>query len=100
MQLDMGIMLHTADLPYRDIIRMAQEAEELGYHGYWITEESGKEAFSLLALLARETKRIRLGTAIVNFYSRSPMTLAMAARSLHDISEGRFGPFGPPRACQ
>lgn len=94
MQLDMGIILHTGDMPYRDIIRMAQEAEDLGYHGFWLTEESGKEAFSLLAIIARETSRIRLCTGIVNFYSRSPTTLAMCARSLHDISGGRFGPFG------
>lgn len=94
MQLDMGIMLHTGDMPYDDIIRMAREAEDLGYHGFWLTEESGKEAFSLLAIIARETSRINLCTGIVNFYSRSPTTLAMCARSLHDISDGRFGPFG------
>lgn len=94
MNLDMGVILHTGDMSYADIIRYAQEAEELGYHGFWLTEESGKEAFSLLALIARETKRIKLCTGIVNFYSRSPTTLAMSARSLHDISDGRFGPFG------
>jgi 5,10-methylenetetrahydromethanopterin reductase len=94
MNLDMGVILHTGDMPYQDIIRYAQEAEELGYHGFWLTEESGKEAFSLLAVLARETRRINLCTGIVNFYSRSPTTLAMAARSLHDLSQGRFGPFG------
>jgi len=84
MKLDMGVMLHTGDMPYNDIIRYAQEAEALGYHGFWLTEESGKEAFSLLGVLARETKRINLCTGIVNFYSRSPTTLAMSARSLHD----------------
>ncbi len=94
MKLDMGVMLHTGDIPYEDIIRYAQEAEVLGYHGFWLTEESGKEAFSLLAVLARETKRINLCTGIVNFYSRSPTTLAMSARSLHVLSNGRFGPFG------
>ena len=94
MNLDMGVMLHTGDMPYADIIRYAQEAEELGYHGFWLTEESGKEAFSLLGVLARETKRINLCTGIVNFYSRSPTTLAMAARSIHELSGGRFGPFG------
>ena len=94
MKLEMGVMLHTGDMPYKDIIRFAQEAEELGYHGFWLTEESGKEAFSLLALLASETKRINLCTGIVNFFSRSPTTLAMAARSIHEISNGRFGPFG------
>jgi alkanesulfonate monooxygenase SsuD/methylene tetrahydromethanopterin reductase-like flavin-dependent oxidoreductase (luciferase family) len=94
MKLDMGVMLHTGDMSYDDIIRYAQEAEALGYHGFWLTEESGKEAFSLLGVLARETRRINLCTGIVNFYSRSPTTLAMAARSIHDLSNGRFGPFG------
>ena len=94
MKLDMGVMLHTGDMPYDDIVRFAQEAESLGYHGFWLTEESGKEAFSLLGVLARETKRINLCTGIVNFYSRSPTTLAMGARSIHDLSGGRFGPFG------
>jgi alkanesulfonate monooxygenase SsuD/methylene tetrahydromethanopterin reductase-like flavin-dependent oxidoreductase (luciferase family) len=94
MNLDMGVMLHTGDMPYDDIIRYAVEAEALGYHGFWLTEESGKEAFSLLGVLARETKRINLCTGIVNFYSRSPTTLAMGARSIHDLSGGRFGPFG------
>ncbi|MGD0026329.1 MAG: LLM class flavin-dependent oxidoreductase [Xanthobacteraceae bacterium] len=94
MKLDMGVMLHTGDMSYKDIIRYAQEAEALGYHGFWLTEESGKEAFSLFGVLARETKRINLCSGIVNFYSRSPTTLAMAARSIHDLSGGRFGPFG------
>lgn len=94
MNLEMGVMLHTGDMPYGDIIRYAQEAEALGYHGFWLTEESGKEAFSLLGVLARETRRINLCTGIVNFYSRSPTTLAMAAHSIHDLSGGRFGPFG------
>ncbi len=94
MNLDMGVMLHTGDMPYEDIIRYAQEAEALGYHGFWLTEESGKEAFSLLGVLARETRRIALCTGVVNFYSRSPTALAMAARSIHDLSHGRFGPFG------
>ena len=30
MKLDMGVMLHTGDIPYDDIIRFAQEAESLG----------------------------------------------------------------------
>ncbi|MGH9297545.1 MAG: LLM class flavin-dependent oxidoreductase [Acidimicrobiales bacterium] len=90
----MGVMLHTGDLSYPDIVRFANEAEGLGFDGFFLTEESGKEAFSLLALLARETSTIGLGTSIVNFYSRTPTLLAMAARSLYELSEGRFGPLG------
>jgi alkanesulfonate monooxygenase SsuD/methylene tetrahydromethanopterin reductase-like flavin-dependent oxidoreductase (luciferase family) len=71
-----------------------QAAETLGYSAFCTTEESGKDAFAVLAVLARETKTIGLGTAIVNFYSRTPTLLAMSARSIHDLSHGRFGPFG------
>jgi len=90
MQPDMGATLHTGDLSFDDLIRYAQEAEALGYEGFWLTEESGKEAFAVLAALCGVTKRIRLGTGIVNFYSRTPTLLAMAARTLHDLSGGRF----------
>ena len=89
-----GVMLHTGDLSYPDIVSFARESERLGYDGFFLTEESGKEAFSLLALLAEKTESIRLGTSIVNFYSRTPTLLAMAARSMHDLSGGRFGPLG------
>jgi 5,10-methylenetetrahydromethanopterin reductase len=90
----LGLMMHTGDMSYEDIVRWAKEAEALDYDTFYVTEEAGKEAFSLLALLAQQTSNIGLGTAIVNFYSRTPTLLAMAARSIHEISGGRFGPFG------
>jgi alkanesulfonate monooxygenase SsuD/methylene tetrahydromethanopterin reductase-like flavin-dependent oxidoreductase (luciferase family) len=87
---DMGVMLHTGDLEFDDIIRFAQQSAELGYERFWLTEESGKEAFALLAVLAREAPGIALGTSIVNFYSRTPTLLAMATRTIWDLSRGRF----------
>jgi len=94
MSRELGMMLHTGDMDWDDLIRFAQECEKLGYDGFWVTEEAGKEAFALLGVLARETESIRLGTSIVNFYSRTPTLLAMGARSIHELSGGRFGPFG------
>ena len=94
MATDLGVMLHTGDMGYSDIVAFAKEAERLGYDDFCVTEESGKEAFSLLAAVAATTETIRVGTSIVNFYSRTPTLLAMAARSLHELSGGRFGPFG------
>lgn len=86
----MGVTLHTGDLDVEEILRYAREAETLGYEGFWLTEESGKEAFALLALLARTTTRIRLGTGILSFYSRTPTLLAMGASTIHRLSGGRF----------
>jgi 5,10-methylenetetrahydromethanopterin reductase len=90
----LGFTCHTGDLSWEELIAWVQEAERLGYSAFCTTEESGKDAFAVLAVLARETETISLGTAIVNFYSRTPTLLAMSARSIHDLSGGRFGPFG------
>lgn len=90
MQGELGVTLHTGDMPMPDILRYAREAEALGYEGFWLTEESGKEAFSTLALLADASSRIRLCTGIVNFYSRTPTLLAMGASTIWRQSGGRF----------
>jgi alkanesulfonate monooxygenase SsuD/methylene tetrahydromethanopterin reductase-like flavin-dependent oxidoreductase (luciferase family) len=90
----MGFMCHTGDLEWDELISWVQEGERLGYSTFCTTEESGKDAFALLAVLARETSRISLATTIVSFYTRTPTLLAMSARSIHDLSGGRFGPLG------
>lgn len=90
MAMQMGATLHTGDLSMGDLVRYAREAESLGYDGFWLLEESGKEAFATLGALAGVTERIRLGTSIVSFYSRTPTLLAMAARTVDEISGGRF----------
>jgi len=87
-------MLHTGDMGYPDIVRFARRAEDAGYEHFLLTEESAKEAFSLLAALATATQKIRLGTGIVSFYTRTPTLLAMAARSIWELSSGRFSPLG------
>ena len=52
-------------------------ADRLGYDSFWLPEVWGYDAFSLLTQIALKTKRIKLGTAIVNVYSRSPALIAM-----------------------
>src|SRR6266567_4692404 len=91
---NIGMMLHTGDLTMDEIVRFAKATELLGYEGFWLTEESGKEAFATLSVLARETRRINLGTSILNFYSRTPMLLAMGASTIYRMSGGRFKHFG------
>jgi 5,10-methylenetetrahydromethanopterin reductase len=91
---NIGVMLHTGDMSMKDISRYAQAAEALDYEGFWITEESGKEGFAVLASVARDTHRIKLGTSILNFYSRTPTLLALGASTLYRMSAGRFIHFG------
>lgn len=71
-------------------LRAAQLADDLGYDSFWVPEAWGYEIFSVLTEMAVKTKRIKLGTGIVNVYSRSPGLIAMTAATLDEISEGRF----------
>ena len=60
-------------------VTLAVEAEANGLDSFWVTEGAGGDAFSLLAAAGVSTTALRLGTAIVNVYSRTPTVLAMAA---------------------
>ena len=71
-------------------LRAAELADDLGYDTFWLPEAWGYEVFSLLTEIACRTKHIKIGTAIVNVFSRSPGLLAMHAATLDEISEGRF----------
>ncbi|MDH5493121.1 MAG: LLM class flavin-dependent oxidoreductase, partial [Myxococcales bacterium] len=71
-------------------LKAVQLADELGYDSFWLPEAWGYEVFSLLTEMAKVTRRIKLGTGIVNVFSRSPSLIAMNAATLDEISEGRF----------
>ncbi len=86
----MGATLHTGDLSMDELIMYAQAAEAVGFHGFWLTEESGKEAFAVLAVLAQQTQSIALCTGIINFYSRTPTLIAMGASTIDRLSGGRM----------
>src|SRR5690606_16850509 len=66
------------------------ELVELGYTDIWSAESDGADAFTPLALAAAWEPRLRLGTAIVPAYTRSPACLAQCVASLADAAPGRF----------
>ncbi|MEO6042848.1 MAG: LLM class flavin-dependent oxidoreductase [Tepidiformaceae bacterium] len=70
-------------------LALARAADRAGVHSLWVSEGYGHDAFSGLALLARETDRIMLGTSIVNVYSRTPAALAQHFGTIDELSGGR-----------
>jgi 5,10-methylenetetrahydromethanopterin reductase len=87
-------LVNTGDMSMQEIVQYAQEAEELGYEGFWVGEGDGKESFAVLAEVAAGTKTLSLGTGDVNFYSRTPTLLAIGAATISQLSNGRFLHYG------
>jgi alkanesulfonate monooxygenase SsuD/methylene tetrahydromethanopterin reductase-like flavin-dependent oxidoreductase (luciferase family) len=72
------------------LLHVAEVADRLGYDAFLLPEAWACDSTVLLAEAATRTRRIRLGTGILSVWSRTPATIAMAASTLHEASEGRF----------
>ena len=77
------------DASDQGLIAIAGEAEALGYDTCWTGESWGRDAFTVLTLLACHTKTLRLGTGIIPVFSRTPGLIAQSIASLDLISQGR-----------
>ena len=67
----------------------ARQAEELGADGVILTETK-HDSFVSLTLAAGATQRVELFSAITVAFSRNPMTVAMAANDIQELSAGRL----------
>jgi len=65
-----------------------QLAERLGFDSVWTAEAYGSDAITPLAYLAAMTKRIRLGTGIMQLAARTPAAAAMAVGTLDALAGG------------
>src|SRR5712671_4391554 len=72
------------DLP----VARVQLAERLGYDSVWTAEAYGSDALTPLAYLAAVTKRIRLGTGIMQLAARTPAAAAMAVGTIDALAGG------------
>ena len=56
----------------------------------WIPETWGMENFSMLGAVANNSTTQKIGSSIINIYSRSPSTIAMGAVTTDILSNGRL----------
>lgn len=66
----------------------SRAAEAHGFDSVWLAESWGHDSLALLSHIGTLTRRVRLGTAIVNVFSRTPALLAMASVTLGDLLTG------------
>jgi F420-dependent oxidoreductase-like protein len=73
-----------------DQLAIVQEAERLGYDSVWTAEAYGSDAATILAWLAGQTTRIKLGSGIFQMPGRSAAMTAMTAATIDQLSDGRM----------
>jgi 5,10-methylenetetrahydromethanopterin reductase len=73
------------------MVRLAQRAEKRGFESVWMAETRiTRDAFTPVAAMAQATKRIKVGTGIVNVYTRGAVVLAISFNGLDEIAPGRI----------
>jgi F420-dependent oxidoreductase-like protein len=77
-------------LSSQDQLEIVQEAEKLGYDSVWAAEAYGSDTATVLAWLAGQTSKIRLGSGIFQMPGRSPAMTAMTAATIDQLSGGRM----------
>ncbi|AXK31934.1 MsnO8 family LLM class oxidoreductase [Streptomyces armeniacus] len=83
------------DTVLRETVRFAQQAEELGYHRFWVSEHHGVPGVAgsaptvLAAAVASATSRIRVGTGGVMLPNHPPLVVAEQFGVLESLFPGR-----------
>ena len=73
-----------------EVLIIAKLADKSGVvDSIWIPESWGRDTFSTLGAVSQVTRKIKLGSSIVNVYSRTPATIAMGAVTLDKLSNKR-----------
>jgi alkanesulfonate monooxygenase SsuD/methylene tetrahydromethanopterin reductase-like flavin-dependent oxidoreductase (luciferase family) len=85
-----ALTLPFTGVPLREQRALVEGAETVGFDDLWSGETNGPDGFTPLALAAAWTERMRLGTGVVNAFTRGPAVLAQHATALQDASGGRF----------
>lgn len=88
-------VLNFAIAPYSRLVERWRRFEALGFDDAWITDDlnvrgfADFESWGLLAALAGETNRIRIGTLVTTIRLRHPAFLAAQVLTVDHVSNGR-----------
>src|SRR5258705_11531957 len=100
-RLSFGIKTSQMGLSYEEILRIWREADQIPVFGHaWLWDHmvplrgditgAALEAWTLLAAVAAQTTRLRLGVIVTSNRLRSPALLAKMAATVDVIADGRL----------
>jgi F420-dependent oxidoreductase-like protein len=90
MQLGLNVGYWGLGLTADDQRHLVHEAEAMGFDSVWAAEAYGSDAATVLAWLAANTEKIKIGSAIFQMPARSPAMTAMTAATIDNLSNGRM----------
>jgi len=77
-------------LSLQDASRLASNAESLGFDSVWMHESLfQRDVVTYLSVMASSTSKIRLGSGVINTFTRHPVTTATTFATLQELSGGR-----------
>ena len=99
--MDLGVIVSpAAGYSYDELLGVARATERRGLESFWVSDHffGGEgvpdrdclEAWTLLAALARDTKRVRLGCLVTAAQYRNPALLAKIVAGVDQMSGGRI----------
>jgi probable F420-dependent oxidoreductase len=71
-------------------IEQVRLAESLGYDAVYVTHIAARDSLTVLTAYALATSRIRVGTAVVPIYTRTPATMAQTAATIDELAGARL----------
>jgi 5,10-methylenetetrahydromethanopterin reductase len=77
-------------LSVKQVLQCTEMLSETKIDSVWIPETWGMENFSMLGAVANNTKSQKIGSSIINIYSRSPSMISMGAATIDFLSDGRL----------
>ena len=77
-------------LTVEQVIACSKKLNEFKPDTVWIPETWGMENFSMLSMASKENSFSKIGSSIVNIYSRSPSLIAMGAATVDTLSNNRL----------
>ena len=77
-------------LTIEQVLECSKKLNQIKPDTIWIPETWGMENFSLLSLASMHNINSKIGSSIINSYSRSPSLIAMGAATVDTISNGRL----------
>lgn len=88
-KVDPGLRTPETPLDIGQVAELARLLEEIGYGGVAV-EDTKDDPFTIMALAAQATERLKLATAVAIAFPRSPTVTALNAWTLQKLSKGRF----------